>query len=483
MRKLFIFFTALALSLALLVTAGVRLLRSQTEVEVRETVLSGSRDAARGLTVDFTAMMQPWKFLAFEVSLPLIEGELSPETDFTYDYTLYRDITGWDRDLALTLRTYGIGVSSNADLFDGRGNIGITHNAYGDDTAMAVAGDVAARTDPGTIRTEWVPLRDYIDAFTWTYADGYTGPTESVLANDAKLSKLFYLEVPEDCCLWVRIAKTAQGAVTRLDTQLVLGREETTVEPYESEKLPPIPSVEGLSVDGWSLSVRGEGGVWAYPSIRDSEGRERIDYALGPGLTFIPFRSENYNIDMNNVRVVYPTDEEPLRVTLDGGVVELVTRAGENLALTAVDEATKEFLSRVTLFENAPAGARLQVVEQDDLRLYFLEDGRFALTKARQGVVLTGQVDAEHEYATPGNYHAMTALLRDRTTALAWDGARLAIAHGDYREVAVFDETGLIYHAYLDYSPVWNARHPLSTHGDAYPAFDEDRSMTLRFEN
>ncbi len=481
MRKLAVFFTALVLSLALLVTAGVRLLRSQTEVEVREVVFSGSRDAAHGLTVDLTATVQPWRLLAFDIRLPLAEGALAPETDFVYDPEFVWNYD-WDRNLALTLRSFGMSVSSmdDVDLLDGSG---VTVNTYGDDIDMTVAGDVAARTDPGTVRTEWVPLRNYMDAFTWTYAGSRLGVMETILANDAKLSRLFYLEVPENCCLQVRIAKTARGAVVNIQTGIVFDREETKVEPFESEKQSFISTAEGLSVDGLALTAQGDGGVWAYPSVRDSEGREQIDYALGPGLTFIPFRSENYNIDMEHVRVVYPTDEEPLRVTLDGGVVELVTRAGEDYALTAVDEESKEVLSRVTLFENVPAGTRLEVVEQDDLRLYVVDDGRFVLTKARRGVVLTGRLDTEREYAACGYTHTMLALISEDMTDLAWDGTRLAIAHGNYQEVAVYDAAGLLYHAFLDYSPIWNARHPLSTHGDAYPDRYKAHPMRVSFEN
>ena len=480
MRKLTVFFTALALSLALLVTAGVRLLSAQTEVEVREVVFSGSRDAAHGLTVDLTATVQSERMLDFNTRLSLADGELAPETDFVYDPEFVWNFD-WDRDLALTLRSFGMSVNSmdDNDLLDGSG---VTVNAYGNDIDMTVAGDVAARTDPGTVRTEWVPLRGYMDAFIWTFA-GRLGVTKNILANDAKLSSLFYLEVPENCCLQVRIAKTARGAVVNIQTGIVFDREETMVEPFGSEKQSLISTAEGLSVEGKALTARGNGGVWAYPSVRDSEGRERIDYALGPGLTFIPFQSENDNIDMKNVRVVYPTDEEPVRVTLDGGVVELVTRAGEDYALTAVDEESKEVLSRVTLFENVPTGMWLDVVEQDDLRLYVLGDGRFALTQARRGVVLTGRLDAEHEYAVCGYTHTMLVLISEDMTDLAWDGTRLAIAHGNYQEVAVYDATGLLYHAFLDYSPIWNARHPLAFHGDAYPDRYKAHPMRVSFEN
>lgn len=486
MRKLAVFFAVFVLSLALLVTVSVRLLRSQTDVEVREVVLSGSRDAARGLTVDFTATVQSGRMLAFDTRLPLVGGALAPETDFTYGYYA-RDYDLYGR-LSLALRDFDITMSrvgGDGDILSGvlSGSVSVNDGQL-DPVTVNVARDVAARTDPGTVRTECVPLRGYINAFGWTFKGGFF--VRNSLAGEAKLSRLFHVEVPEDCCLQVRISKNEQGDVVYIATGVVLDRRETQTAPFTGiEALPPLDT-ESLSVDTGAFTAEGDGGVWVYPSLRDGEGREHIDYALGPGLTFLPFTdSSRIDIQMNDVRLVYPTDEEPIRVTLDSGVVELVTRAGEDYVLTAVDEGTGEVLTRETLFENVPAQTRLrlQMVEKDDLHLYVLWDGRFALTEARRGVVFTGRLDAEREYTIWGDTHNMVSLINERMTDFTWDGTRLAITHGNYQEVAVFDETGLIYHAFLDYSPVWNARLSWAPHGDGYPDRYKAHPMTVSFAN
>lgn len=478
MRKLTVFFTVFALSLALLITVSVRLLRSQTDVEVREEVLYGSRDAARGLTVDFTAQVQSGVMLAFDTRLSLAGGDLAPETDFTYGYKYARDYSLYD-PLSLALRSYDNHISGRWALL--ADSPSVTFSSRGDPVAMTAARDVAARTDPGTFRTECIPLRSYTDAFSWTFAGGIF--VRNSLAGEAKLSSLFHVEVPENCYLQVRIAKSEQGDVVDLTTGIVFDRGEARTAPFTGiDALPPLDS-ESLSVDTGAFTAGGDGGVWVYPSLRDGEGREHIDYALGPGLTFLPLTdSSQMDIDMSGVRVVYPTDEEPIRVTLDSGVVELVTRAGEDYVLTAVDEDTGEVLTRETLFENVPAETRLEVVEQDGLRLYVLRDGRFALTEARRGVVFTGRLDVERKYTICGDTHTMADLINERMTDFAWDGTRLAITHGNYREVVVFDATGLIYHAFLDYSPVWNARYPWTSHGDGYPDRNKANPMSVSFE-
>lgn len=470
MKKSIALFLIFALSVALIAASTVKLLGTQEKVEVREEVLAGSREAAEGLTLRFRSMAGNGK-LFFDTRVPLGPGELAPETDFAFESNPEAPPS---TRIDLGIHRFALQISgSGGDLLAeaGGGSFAFSRDLYEDGRFWGIVREVAARTQSGTKRTETVRARDYAETFDW-YCSGYIYEEgrswgvslESTEEDMAKLTRFFEMEIPEDFYLLVTVAKDRAGNAVELSVVAADSAREPVVEPWPSSapgSIGPDHEAEGSSATKWDFlyaahipAVLGEGGIWTFPSIRDGSGREMIRTPEGPGLYFIPLvQKDGLRPDIDRARLVYANSQVPVKLSVNGGNVELVTREGEDLVLTVIDGESGEPLLRETLFEGAGEDP-LVLTEGEGLGLYTLWDGRFALTvwaEGRTSLALTGRLDTE--------VVDMDVLIRGYT-GIFWDGRRLAVTEGHYdgRNVLVVDETGVLYYARFDYSPLWDGR-------------------------
>lgn len=494
MKKLVVLAVLFGLSLALIASSASSLLATETEVEVREVLYEGSREAASGLSVTFLCRETEGQRLGWETSFTLTEGKLSPDTTFTFEPK--GPIESQSRDIAsLGLRPFNLSVSSNTDLLGGGSGREPSFSFADREISYKMAVEVAARTERGTVRVETLRLRDYAESLIWM-AELRTGLYSIAVWDDTSgLSELFPVEVPEDFYMHVRIDRDASGAVRRIEVAPADGPADPVVEPYtggyaddnSSTQLYYAEGSDGL--EARTVAAAGPGGLWVCPSMLDARGRELVGFPQGRGVYFIPVvrggsRGEDV-LDTANARLMYPTDEECALLGLSGGNVELVTAVGPDLILTVLDGESGRVLGRSTLFEGAEA-RECAVTAREGLRLYTLNDGRFALTVCRDGetsVALTGRLDFETWIGDAYNTHTLSRVVRANTASLAWDGRRLAVAEGrDCQEVIVLDETGVLYHARFEFSPLWNGRSDYFPYDDARADSDYAEPMKVAFQ-
>lgn len=461
MKRLAVLLALFVLAVTLIAGSTALLMAARDKVEVREEVLAGSAEAAKGLSVAFRSM-HGGRRLTWDTRFTL-GGALAPESTFTFE------ATGGDRSgtrVKMDIFRYSMNVHGNGtDLMESFYEKDVGPYIWKSPVNMAMVGDVAARTANGTARTETLRLRDYTQTFEWqlileTEGGELTASRETRTA----LSELFKTPVPEDFYILCTVCRDARGRVLEISLDHTAAFHETTVKSYSPENGESAFLTYAVADSFSTLMIpaaMGDGGIWVYPSMKDSQGGEMIHCADGQGVYFIPLRSDGRDAvpDIANARCVYSTTADPVELGVGGGNVFLVTREGENYVLTVLDSGSGEVRSRVTLFEDAGEGA--YTVERENLRLYVLRDGRFALIVCEDGeasVALTGRFDFDVIYTASDHPHTVAALIDD-TTDLAWDGERLALAEGGtYREVIVLDQSGVLYHAFFDYSPLWDGR-------------------------
>lgn len=485
MKRLALLLVVFTLSAGLIIGSAAALAGSQDKVEVLEQVIAGSRDAAKGLKVEFHSTDGAEK-LFWDTKFEIDGDKIRPESAFEYEPDrpdLYRTF------VTMGLYRYDLSITGTGDLLNG--DITFYYGRAGL-ILYKMAQDVAKRTDNCTRRVETLKLRDYVEYFDWEL----TGDLENCILNltdkeRRELGELFKVQVPEDYYMRVRVDRDDRYRVRKIVIGESDGFHEATVEKLVISGDGLITNTENVKPEEVNISIKpltcaapGDGGIWVYPSVKDKTGREMVEYADGSGLYFIPVREGIVLPDTESARCVYPTCEEPVHISVSGGNVELVTRSGDAFLLTVIDGKSGEVRDRLTLFEYAGDGL-FDVVEKDGLRLYVLTDGRFALTVCEgdaTSVGLEGRFDLDSPFFTYGYPLTLSNVISGSYSDIAWDGERLALANGRLQEVVVADESGVIYHARFNYSTLWNGRDEYSQYGGGSPDYYYLKAMTVEFE-
>lgn len=137
----------LLMPLALLLAADAALRGTEEAVEIRETVLSGDRSAARG--VDLTFHVQSEGHLFWDTAVSLGTETLSPETAFAFSQRERREeepFVPW-AEISISRTNYGISSSGGIDFAEERW--------VSRELMLLPAADVAERTAPGRPGRRW----------------------------------------------------------------------------------------------------------------------------------------------------------------------------------------------------------------------------------------------------------------------------------------------------------------------------------------
>jgi hypothetical protein len=428
MRKCLLFTLLLLIAAAGVLWSAFGLLdREKEAVSVAETVLSGDRAAAAGISV--TNRTVCGGHLYWDTVYTVGEG-LDTATSFTFAQTE----RGWSRESESRLDIYcplNFGIGGNAiDLEEQSSYSGVP---------IAPVLDVAGRTPAGETREETLRLRDYYEYYPLTVEFSpylYGGPDR-----DAELAQAFvdYLKVPVPAThrIQVSVAKDSGGSIVNVDCQSVSGE-----------------------VSFRSLSVMTDGGC--YFILFASDGDTGLPVQLPEGLSgihFIPIEQggEQRAPVAAGLRLLYPLDEKAVRPLdlLEDARNRLLLFTGENGAvyLSVLDEKTMLPLQKVELTVPG-SGAELGTVRQEDgFLLATCSDGGFSLLAEQTG---------GYELQMTGNLYACEEIGQDVPTwnmALDYDGARLAAAFYPQSRntticstyLMVFGEYGLVYAGRYDH--------------------------------
>lgn len=486
----------LALAAGLLVWTSLFMNSRRDQVEVREEVFYGGREAAEGLTVGYRMENDYKRTLTWYTRFTLGEGEIAPETDFAYKPE--RPEGYWDRlftfSSSLTLQLWGYGVG---DLSGG----GIDIETYRPRRLYAPVLDVARRANAGERRTETVSLADYYDRFLWDFADGQTGYTDERLERiNETVGEWFRLPVLRSYYLRVSVAKNSAGVITSMSVNPAEGPRETVVERLEDGDA---HVVEGAEPAGWSESLAdrqfcvadGEEGIYLYPSVRNEAGEELIEYKDGPGVYLLPRMTVDSrqvaagsampgDLDLAGMRLLYATDAEPLymREGADGESLLLYGREAGRLTLTVIDTGTGRARQKLDLLD-MEGRSIAATIDRDGLLLTVLDSGELVLVREKDGAcetVLRTRVDPDFGFQFHGYDYILSGIFSEQYVDLAWDGTRLAVSNWSYQTVLVADEAGMDFLARYDYSPLWDGGV------DYYHSADADTDyapvMTVAFD-
>ena len=443
--RLWVLLALLPVSVAVLVMAHVTLNETKDKVALQETVLTGDRSAAAGITIKERVESENGRLL-WETAFSPETETLAPETEFSFCLNPPREEYVWESEVYMEVAgsNFGIGSSHDIDLED---------PGYGDLSVMRLpVADVASRTPAGEERKEVLRLRDYyeyypiqLDIFYRPSGDNMGSFSFSALDEEGavgKLAEYFAIEVPENHQVEITTYRDEAGNLLDIDCR---------------------------SFDGdpriWWETVLGEEGVFVCVTVSDWQTGEPMDLvrcADGQGIWFIPFgvdptRVEGVGydmVDLDGIRLVYPMeinngDRVSMLLSEDGSALLIYTLQEGVLHLSVLDTETWEVRQELDLLRTEEEKPYIRnVLVQDGLQVVLLGDLQFALLTESGGVYtpeLTGQLEEEW-----GKY-------MNDFSRLLWDGERLAwldYSTRDYDEDAVYNRTMLVYLAVCDESGV-----------------------------
>ena len=437
----------LLMPLALLLAADAALRGTEEAVEIRETVLSGDRSAARG--VDLTFHVQSEGHLFWDTAVSLGTETLLPETVFAFSQWERREeepFVPW-AEISISGTNYGISSSGGIDFAEERW--------VSRELMLLPAADVAERTAAGETREEVVALGAYYTCYP-LYLDvrhQSRAYVEFPVEEQQKLTDYFQVAIPPEHTVRVSVTKDRAGNVAEVNCQDEAGAPKLCCQAAAGR--------DGVYVYLSTLSDRGEpvdlirsaggSGVYFIPMVEQEQAVSRVRNSTGESLTAM-------KPDTARIRLVRSLDaglgdSESLSLGADGSRLLLYTAAGGTLSLSVLDAATGETVQELTLLEDAGADAVLWTVHRrEGFQLAALSDGSFALVLEERNVcrlALTGRSGLDTDYG-------YDILFQD--PVLAWDGTRLVCAANsniyrlDGTYLAVFDRHGTAFAARYDHS-------------------------------
>ena len=477
MKQLCLFAVIFVLSAALIAGVTVSLFAAQERVEVRQAI-TGDRKAMEGLNVSFfcESDLLGWN-TAFTVG-----GEAG--TEFAYK-------PKWDRYDPFNRREVEMELLSTSLSYGG--STGLNVSAGGAVYAVSPGRDiqgltrVASRTGAGETRQEVMSLADFYGWAYWNMSTRYYySSSGDSAAQTRKLAEVFKVRFPDDAQVEVTVTKNEDGGITEITTRPV-GDAEPVLGP-DGEPLPDAFYMEPpLTV--FAPGDVGEAGIWVYPTVKDKDGENVVEYRDGQGIYFLPRTSGNIFADYGEPALFYPTEETPveLRLSADEKQVYFYSNVDGVLWLTVLDAGNGAVIDR---WEVMPfTGEELFFQRPKDAMLLGMDsDGNLFLTEESGGtarVVFTSKVDLDRAVATAdGRSVTVRNMLKSRSPEIdfAFDGERLAVADGDYDcAVLMVDKTGVVCTAAFDFSPLRDGAIYYYGSGPVHPLFYQP-SMLISFD-
>lgn len=424
----------LALSLAVLLSAHLRVNSAGRRVEVQETVFSGSPASAAGLELTLRIQDQQGHLFWSTAFSPGMTQEAKTNFRFCAKEP--------EMDMAWAAEPY---VQLSADILAGIGGY-FDPADPADDFLFSMAADVVERATPGETRTEVLLVEDYIQTYPLALSINYDGGIGDTLTSKSweALASYFQYQVAPGQQVEVAVTTDTSGMITDVNASYSGGQ------PYIQ-----------------SQGVVTERGAYFLAQAWDGGGpTDLLHCAQGQGIHFIPLEQEGPAcFDPDGLRLFYPLDPASalfLGLTEDCGRLLLYTREENRLILTVIDALTGARLQRLDLIPIGPDESLNGTIDEGPLHLAALagESGGFCLLEEGPGgllCALTGVLDRN-------DYNQSALASPNWDAALAWDGRRLFWAvPGTDREynrlplrLGVWDEEGLQFLARYDASPGWD---------------------------
>ncbi len=477
MKRLCLFAVIFVLSAALIAGVTVSLFAAQERVEVRR-VITGDREAMEGLNVSFFCQGE---LMGWHTALT-VGGEA--DADFVYKPSWGRYDPFSRRVFEMALLSTNLSYGGTAGMMASAGDNTYVFIPIRDIQGLARA---AARTGAGETRQEVMSLSDF---YGWAYwnmsASYYYYSSRDNAAQTRKLAEVFKVRFPEDALVEVTVTKNKDGGVTEVTTRPV-GDAQPVLGP-NGEPLPDTFYMEP-PLTAFAPGDVGEAGIWVYPTVKDKDGENAVEYRDGQGIYFLPRTSGNVFADYGEPTLFYPTEETPveLRLSADESELHFYSRVDGVLWLTVLDAANGSLIDR---WEVMPFAGEKFIFQcpKDTMLLGLDDDGDLFLTEESGGtarVVFTSKVNLDRTVETAdGRSVTVREVLTGRASEidLAFDGERLAIADGsDYLTVLMVNKTGVTGTAAFDFSPLRDGAIYGYGSGQIHPLFFQP-SMRLDFE-
>ncbi len=477
MKQLCLFAVILVLAISLITGVTVSLFDARERVEVRQ-VVTGDREAMEGLTVSYFCEngLIGWNTV-------LTVGGGDARTDFTYEPKWTRYNLFFRREFEMALLSANLSYGGNTGQYISVGD------AYEFSPVRDIQGlaRVASRTGAGETRQEVMSLSDF---YGWAYwnmsASYYYYSTRDSAAQTRKLAEIFKVRFPEDAQVEVTVTKNKDGGITEINTR-PLG----DVKPVLGLDGEPLPNTFYMDppITAYAPGDVGEAGIWVYPTVRDKDGENVVEYRDGQGIYFLPRTSGDILTDYGAPTLFYPTEETPveLRLSADEKQIHFYSQVDGVLWLTVLDAGNGNLIDRREVMPFA--GEKLFFQRPKDTMLLGLDsDGNLFLTEESGGtarVMFTSKVDLDRAVETAdGRSETVRDVLNGTPSEIdfAFDGERLAIANGNYDcAVLLVDKTGIVCTAAFAYGPIWDGALYGYGSGSVHPIFFEP-SMLLSFD-
>ena len=375
MKKVIVFLLTVALALGGLGFAHAAVTASQDDLLVYPTVQVGDPTALEGLTASFTVGCG--EHLRWHTDYPF-GGEA--RTEFVYHRKpLQRPMNYFSSGMDVTLSG---GLSSSVS----GGSLSVNVSAY---TQLLQA--VATQTPAGESRTMELLFEEYTDYYVPDYELDYSSDLKT--CNESSTLHGFvggdnwlaysgsYVALMHSFRFPVQKGHTVSITVDKDGAGRVVG-----IEFYPSNG-PELRFISDIS----------DQGVWFVPHFRDESGAPLpYESPAGHGIYFIPWkhndiylwnenRPEPVTLDVKNIRLCYPLDEnlriEHLDIDAEAGYARMLTLQEGRYILTTCDLETGRETARLELLAYDP-----QVL---DATAVFQQEGEYLLVLLQDQIALT----------------------------------------------------------------------------------------------
>ncbi len=452
-----VFFLCLTLAIGGVAVAGGQLHADRDQVGLTETVRAGDPSAAAGLVVE--QALQSGSYLQWQISAP-VGDPAAAETTFDNKKIPWRALV-WppeDRSASVTLKELRCGPLE-IDLSLWGGDLG--RYLKENDELMPIAPflrAVAERTPSGETHTEQLRLADWMEEqpIEWRLDvyDEQVGYYSTAAAKE-RLAETFRFPIPSDESVEVSATRNEYGVL--MDCT------------FSAD----------LALLSMPLALLTDPALWF--TVTSSGELDFSEVPGGPGLYRLAVTAEGdqRSLDADSLKNCYTLPGDAWICGLIEGAagdVLLTYEVGAEERCAVLDAATGALRQELSLPQ--PAGQHWTgLLVQDGALLFSYEDRFYFYVWEEDGYVLrvTGQLPQLE--ARSGETQALDP------SALAWDGARLALGQartGSGWDVAVYDATGSLCYVGTCATSLSESAFPFTPAGYYGPEYQELDSGYVR---
>lgn len=349
-KSLIIMFLVVVMASIGVVGIGTVIAGQAELVYLEEEILLGEKEDASDICFQLNTQ---WQGKLLWETRGKIDGKTETETTFSFHPAGLKYDYGTESEVSLEYHT-GFGYSSSGEIL----------NRTGDRVPyLKVFLDVAERTETGEERTETVRLADYYEYYEFVLnwrSDKYARRTLlDVPDENAYISQVLAVKVPEDMLLEATVYKNDQGIVNSVDGNLL----DADIRIYSGGT---------VLMDGCYVFIYGMDGENFLPGLSEK----------GYGIYRLPFHRQRWDdedvaaMKVEEFSLVYPMEERMLALSADATEQELfllIDREGE-LILQRIDKESCTLLQEFSLGSSTGLG-------RDECRdMEITEKGVFILT-------------------------------------------------------------------------------------------------------